>query len=412
MKIKLCVLFGGKSVEHEVSVISALQAVASLDAGKYDIIPVYITKNNEFYTSFECSCIEEYKNIPALLKKSTRCVLMNIDGKVKLMRFPFKKFGSNVISDIDVAFPIVHGTNVEDGTLQGYLKTLGLPFVGCDVTSSAVGMDKYVMKTVLKDNNVPVLDCLRFNASEFSEPERLIKMCAARIGYPVIVKPVNLGSSVGISVAHNDDELRTSLDDGFKFAPQVLCEKAITNLKEINCSVVGDVDFAEASECEQPAKHDEILSYADKYQSGGGSKKTGGAKTGGSKGGMASLARKIPADITPERREEIRSLAVKAFKCLGCNGVSRIDFMIDEDTDTVYLNEINTIPGSLSFYLWEPIGVPYTKLLDRMIELALKRKRVEDSIVFSFDTNILDVDRSFGGGSKGGKLGGKMGGKV
>lgn len=411
MKIKLCVLFGGKSVEHEVSVISALQAVASLDADKYDIIPVYITKNNEFYTSFECSCIEEYKNIPALLKKSTRCVLMNIEGKVKLMRYPFKKFGSNVISDIDVAFPIVHGTNVEDGTLQGYLKTLGLPFVGCDVTSSAVGMDKYVMKTVLKDNDVPVLDCLRFNASEFAEPDRLIKMCSERIGYPVIVKPVNLGSSVGISVAHNDDELRTSLDDGFKFAPQVLCERAITNLKEINCSVVGDVDFAEASECEQPAKHDEILSYADKYQSGGGSKKTGGAKTGGTKGGMASLARKIPADITPERREEIRSLAVKAFKVLGCNGVSRIDFMIDEDTDTVYLNEINTIPGSLSFYLWEPIGVPYKKLLDRMIELALKRKRVEDSIVFSFDTNILDVDRSFGGGSKGGKLG-KLGGKI
>lgn len=411
MKIKLCVLFGGKSVEHEVSVISALQAVASLDAEKYDIIPVYITKNNEFYTSFECSCIEEYKNIPALLKKSTRCVLMNIEGKVKLMRYPFKKFGSNVISEIDVAFPIVHGTNVEDGTLQGYLKTLGLPFVGCDVTSSAVGMDKYVMKTVLKDNDVPVLDCLRFNASEFSEPERLIRLCSERIGYPVIVKPVNLGSSVGISVAHNDDELRVSLDDGFKFAPQVLCERAITNLKEINCSVVGDVDFAEASECEQPAKHDEILSYADKYQSGGGSKKTGGAKTGGTKGGMASLARKIPADITPERREEIRSLAVKAFQVLGCNGVSRIDFMIDEDTDTVYLNEINTIPGSLSFYLWEPVGVPYKKLLDRMIELALKRKRAEDSIVFSFDTNILDVDRSFGGGSKGGKLSGKMGGK-
>ena len=175
MRIKLCVLFGGKSVEHEVSIISALQAVAALDQTKYDIIPVYITKNSEFYTSFECSCIEEYKNIPALLKKSTRCVLMNIDGRVKLMRFPFKKLGNNVISDIDVAFPIVHGTNVEDGTLQGYLKTLGVPFVGCDVTSSAVGMDKYVMKTVLKDNGVPVLDCLRFIASDFAEPEKIIE---------------------------------------------------------------------------------------------------------------------------------------------------------------------------------------------------------------------------------------------
>ena len=171
MKIKLCVLFGGKSVEHEVSVISALQAIASLDPEKYDVIPVYITKNSEFYTSFECSCIEEYKDIPALLKKSERCVLMNMESKVYLLRYPLHKFGDNVISEIDVAFPIVHGTNVEDGALQGYLKTLGLPFVGCDVTASAVGMDKYVMKTVLKDNDIPVLDCVRFPISDFADPD-------------------------------------------------------------------------------------------------------------------------------------------------------------------------------------------------------------------------------------------------
>ncbi|MBQ7638886.1 MAG: D-alanine--D-alanine ligase [Clostridia bacterium] len=403
MKIKLCVMFGGKSVEHEVSVISALQAIASLDQSKYEIIPVYITKNNEFYTSFECSCIEEYKNIPALLKKSERCMLMNMDGKVKLLRYPLKKVGSSVISEIDVAFPIVHGTNVEDGTLQGYLKTLGLPFVGCDVTASAVGMDKYVMKTVLKDNDIPVLDCVRFFISDFADPEKMIKRCEEKIGYPVIVKPVNLGSSVGISVAHNSDELKISLEDAFRFASVVLCERAITKLKEVNCSVLGDADKAYASECESPAKSDEILSYKDKYTSGGGGKK--GGKSGGSKG-MASLARKIPADIPFETREEIRDMAVRAFKALGCNGVSRIDFMIDQEIGKVYLNEINTIPGSLAFYLWEPIGVPYKELLDRMIELALKRKREEDSIVFSFETNILNIDRSFGGtkGSKGGKI--------
>lgn len=404
MKIRLCVLFGGKSVEHEVSVISALQAVASLDQQKYDIIPVYITKNNEFYTSFECSCIEEYKNIPALIKKSERCTLLNKDGKVYLMRTAGKG-KSAVISEIDVAFPIVHGTNVEDGTLQGYLKTLGLPFVGCDVTASAVGMDKYVMKTVLKDNGIPVLDCVRFYLSDFADPEAIIKKCEDRIGYPVIVKPVNLGSSVGISVAHNAAELRVSVEDAFKFATVILCEHAITKLKEVNCSVLGDIEHAEASECESPAKSDEILSYADKYTSGGGGKK--GGKSGGGKG-MASLARKIPADISDEKRTEIRDMAVRAFQVLGCNGVSRIDFMIDEETDTVYLNEINTIPGSLAFYLWEPLGVPYKELLDRMINLALKRKREEDSIVFSFETNILNIDRSFGGskGAKGGKISG------
>ena len=405
MKIKLCVLFGGKSVEHEVSVISALQAIASLDPDKYDVIPVYITKDNEFYTSFECSCIEEYEDIPALLKKSTRCVFLNADGKVRLLRYPFKRFGSSLISDIDVAFPIVHGTNVEDGTLQGYLKTLGLPFVGCDVTASALGMDKYAMKTVLKENGVPVLDCLRFFPADMNDVPAVIARCEARIGYPVIVKPVNLGSSVGISVAHNAAELMVSLEDAFKFATVILCERAITQLKEVNCSVLGDVDHAEASECESPAKSDEILSYENKYLQGGGSKGAKGGKTGGSKG-MASLARKIPADIPDETRTLIREMAVKAFQVLGCNGVSRIDFMIDGETNEVYLNEINTIPGSLAFYLWEPLGVHYNELLDRMIGLALKRKREEDSIVFSFETNLLNMDRSFGGakGSKTGKI--------
>jgi len=411
MKIQLAVLFGGKSVEHEVSVISALQAIANIDKNKYDIIPIYITKDNEFYTGYECSMIEEFKDIPALLKKSTRCVFMNEGNKVKLYRFPFRKFGNNVIAEVDIAFPIVHGTNVEDGTLQGYLKTLGLPFVGCDVTSSAIGMDKYVMKMVLKENGVPVLDCLRFYSNEFDDSAAVIAKCSEKIGYPAIIKPVNLGSSVGISVAHNDEELFESLSEAFRFSNTVLVERAITNLTEINCSVLGDMYEAEASECEQPMKTDEILSYEDKYLSSGGGKKTGGklgGKATGSKGsGMASLSRKIPADISPERREEIRTLAVKSFKALGCNGVSRIDFMIDEDADKVYLNEINTIPGSLAFYLWNAVGMSYTDELDKMINLALKRKREDDSIVFSFDTNLLSGNISFGG-AKGSKTGGKF----
>lgn len=415
MKIRVAVLFGGKSVEHEVSVISALQAIENLDKSKYDIIPVYITKNNEFYTGIECSMIEEYKDIPALLKKSIRCVFMNENNSVKLYRFPFKKFGKNIISEIDVAFPVVHGTNVEDGTLQGYLKTLGLPFVGCDVTSSALGMDKYSMKTVLKDNNIPVLDCLRFYSNVYEDnPQFVLDECCSRFEFPVIVKPANLGSSVGISIAHDRDELSVSLNDAFRYANTVLIEKAITNLTEINCAVLGDMYDAEASECEQPVRQGEMLDFKMKYEgpSGGKSGSKGGSKSSGTKGahGMASLSRIIPAPISDERRDEIRTLAVKAFKALGCSGVSRIDFMIDGDDDKVYLNEINTIPGSLAFYLWKPLGLTYTQQLDRMIDLAFKRKREEDSIVFSFDTNILDNAASHTGskGSKGGKSGGKF----
>lgn len=403
MKIKLAVIFGGKSVEHEISVISALQACEYINKDKYEVIPLYMTKSGEFYVGENIGNIECFKDINSLLKTSQRVILMQEGDKVNIVKYPMKKFGNNVVNSIDVAFPIVHGTNVEDGALQGYLQTLGLPFVGCDVLSSAVGMNKYVMKTVFKDNGIPVLDCECVNLNDYEDVEALMDRLEAKFGYPVIVKPINLGSSVGISKASNRNKLEEALSLAFTFASKVLVEHAIEELKEINCAVLGNDLEAEASECEEPLNADEILSYENKYM-GSGSK--GGAK-GGAKGsqGMASLARQIPANITPEVREEIRTMAVKAFKCLGCNGVARIDFMIDKSTGQVYLNEINTIPGSLSFYLWEPIGVKYTVLLDRMIQLALKRHREEEKITFSFDTNVL-AGISFKGtkGAKGSKM--------
>lgn len=395
MKINLAVLFGGKSVEHEVSVISAVQAMASINKEKYNIIPVYMTKSNEFWTGEKLMDINAFKDIPALLKECTECVFVRSEGKVQLIRQKMKKFGSNLISDIDVAFPIVHGTNVEDGALQGYLHTLDLPYVGCDVLASAIGMDKFVMKILLKDAGFPVLDCLRFSAFEIDRIEELADRVEAKFDYPVIVKPINLGSSVGISKASDRSGLLNSMEEAFQFSDRILVEPAVVQLKEINCSVVGDSEEAEASVCEEPvqASEDDILSFNQKY--------VGGGKSGGSKG-MATLKRKIPAEITPEQDEYIRKIAVDAFRYLGCNGVTRIDFMIDMATDKIYINEINTIPGSLAFYLWEPKGVKYTELLERMIQLALKRHRQAEKINYSFDTNILSMGGSFGskGGSK------------
>lgn len=401
MKIRVGVFFGGKSVEHEVSIISAIQAVNAFNRDKYDVIPVYITKNNEMYAGEDVGKIEEYRNIPALLKKSTRVVIVNEWDKTKLIRYPMKKFGDNTLGEIDVAFPVVHGTNVEDGALQGYFQTLNIPYVGCDVVSSAVGMDKYVMRTVFKDNGIPVLDCSVITAKDFSEnPDSVIAKIKEKIGFPAIVKPVNLGSSVGIKIGRDGEELREALDCAFGFSGRALVERAITSLREINCSVCGDIDSAEASECEEPFGSDEILSFEDKYTSGGGDSKIGGAKSSG----MASLKRKIPADISEELREEIRGLAVKAFKALGCCGVSRIDFMIDTEENKVYLNEINTIPGSLAFYLWEPLGIKYPQLLDKLVSLALKRDRELKNLNFTFKSNILAEAKL--GGSKGGKLNG------
>ncbi len=393
MKINLAVIFGGRSVEHEISVISAVQAMASMDKEKYNIIPVYMTKKSEFWTGEKLMDINNFKDIPALLKDCTECVFVRSEGKVQLIRQKIKKFGSNLISDVDIAFPIVHGTNVEDGALQGYLQTLDLPYVGCDVLASAVGMDKFVMKILLKDAGFPVLDCCRFAAYDLDKIDDMVAQVESKFGYPVIVKPINLGSSVGISKGKDRDSLIKSIEEAFEFADRILIEPCVTNLKEINCSVLGDSESAEASVCEEPvqASDDDILSYEQKYVGGG---------KGGSKG-MASLKRKIPADITAEQDESIRKTAVDAFRYLGCNGVTRIDFMIDMDTDKVYINEINTIPGSLAFYLWEPKGVKYRELLERMIQLALKRHRQSAKINYTFDTNILSMGGSFG--SKGSK---------
>lgn len=380
--IRMAVMFGGKSVEHEVSIISAIQAIMSLDKDKYEITPVYITKKNEMYVGEDIGKIEAYKNIKALVDKSQRVILINDGNSFKLVPYPVKAFGKKKEIEIDLAFPIVHGTNVEDGTLQGYLKTIGIPFVGCDVTASAVGMDKYVSKVVLKENGIPVLDARVYTTSDYSNIEALLDDVEAKVGYPAIVKPLNLGSSVGISVAADRVTLTKSIDDAFTYASKVIVEHAITKLREINCAVLGDENDAIASECEEPLHTKEILSYEDKYLSN--------SKSGGSKG-MASVSRIIPAELSPERREEVRNMAVESFKKLGCNGVARIDFMIDEETDKLYFNEINTIPGSLSFYLWDKVGIEYKELLDRMIQLAFKREREEESLTFSFDTNILSA---------------------
>lgn len=397
MKIKLGVFFGGKSVEHEVSIITAIQAIENINKEKYDIIPVYIAKNNKMYCGEFIGDIRQYKDINSLLNNSREVTLAQKGDKVVLLKCNKRFFEKSIYDYIDIAFPIVHGTNVEDGTIQGYLKMFNLPYVGCDVISSAVGMDKYVCKCLLKENNIPVLDCKCFTLKDFNDSvENIMEEVEKDIPYPVIVKPVNLGSSVGIEIAKNKEELQKSIENAFSYSKKILVEKVIVKLKEVNCSVVGDYEEAMASECEEPVKTDEILSYTDKYISGG--KKTGG-KMAGSKNSMNAGVLKLPAEITKEQKQTIQDLAIKTFKILGCSGVIRIDFMIDEDTNQIYVNEVNTIPGSLSFHLWRATNLNYTDLLDKLIDLSLKRNREDKQMTYSFDSNILSGYTS--GGLKG-----------
>jgi len=393
VKINVAVLFGGKSVEHEVSVISAVQAMGNLNADKYEVIPVYISKNNELWYGSGLRQIESYRDLPGLLKTCQRVSFNVRDGRTYLETNAQGLLARKSSWPVDVAFPIVHGTNVEDGALQGFLETVNLPYVGPDVVGSAVGMDKHVQKIVLAHAGVPVLDALRFSQLD-QRADAIVGQVEERLSYPVIVKPANLGSSVGISRADNAQELRDALELAFSFARYALVEPAVPNLREINCAVLGDADDAEASECEEPVMTDAILSYQDKYVSGG--------KTDATKAGMASLKRRIPADLTPEQRERIRQLAVSTFTALDLAGVTRVDFLMDGATGEVWVNEVNTIPGSLAFYLWEPVGVSYPALLDRLISLALKRQRAKEDLVYTFDTNIL-ANASFSG--KAGKTG-------
>ncbi|MBQ3058337.1 MAG: D-alanine--D-alanine ligase [Clostridia bacterium] len=397
MKTNVAVFYGCRSVEHEVSIISAVQAMRAIDRDKYAVTPVYVTKNGEMYTGDSLFTIEEYRNLPELLKKSKKVYFVREGDNVLMRDIEKKPFKKDIATVIDVAFPVVHGTNCEDGTIQGFFEYLNLPYVGCDIISSAVGMDKAVFKDVLKNAGLPTLDCITFRAREYvAEKESICKKIAKEVGFPLIVKPVNLGSSVGITKVNTENELDSAIMLAISFADKVLVEKAITSLREINCSVLGNADECEASVCEEPFMNDEILSYEDKYM--------GNSKNGGQSKGMASLGRKIPADLSEEKSNEIRALACKIFKAIGANGVVRIDFMIDTSTDTVYANEINTIPGSLAFYLWEATGVKYTELIDRMIDLAFRRQRGRENITYTIDTNILS-GVSFGTkGAKGAKM--------
>lgn len=394
MKTKVAVLFGGCSTEHEVSIISGLQAFYALDREKYEVLPLYIGKDNCLYTGAELEKADMYKKPHAeFLKAATRVLPVKTANGVELLKYPTPKFGKAVVGSFEVAIPVVHGTNVEDGTLMGLLEMLNVPYAACDVTASAVGMDKYVMKAVLREAGVPVLPAKLYRAKLYAlEPETVIADIEERFGYPVIVKPVNLGSSIGISKATDKKTLTAALDTATGFADRVLVERAVEHLREINCAVLGDADDAITSVCEEPIAAADILDFDQKY-------------IGGKSKGMATLKRRCPAELPDGMTEKVQALAMETFKALGCCGVSRVDFLNDTETGEVWVNEINTIPGSLAFYLWEAAGVPFAELLDRMLSLAFKRQRQRAALTFSYDVNLL-AGVSLGGakGAKGSKM--------
>lgn len=387
MKIKVGVIFGGSTVEHEISIISAVQAMGYMDQDKYEIIPIYIDKNKDWYTGKMLMDIEIYKDFNNLKRYAKRVVLVKKNGQFYLQTLGLWK--RNIV-ELDIAFPIVHGNNAEDGTLAGYLDTVGIPYVGSHVLGAAMGQDKVVMKQVMKACNLPIVDYTWFYDTEYTHFETEIKKEIKKIGYPVIVKPATLGSSVGIVFVKTEEEIDEAIREAIKYDNKVVVEKAITNLTEVNCSVLGNYEYQELSAIEEVMSTDEFLTYQDKYL-GSGAKK--GVKGAGAKG-MVATDRIIPARISEDLQKQVREISKETFKALNLSGLCRIDFLVDQKANKVYVNEPNTIPGSLSFYLWEPIGKKYPTLLDDMISIAIKDFKNRSKKVRSFDTNVLS---NFGG---------------
>lgn len=402
MKIKLLVLFGGRSVEHEVSIITAIQAINKIDQAKYDIVPVYIDKEGRWYTGKMLLDIEIYHDLDLLRRYAKEVVLYKRDDRFVLQNK--KGLFKTIVDYVDLAFPIMHGTNGEDGTLQGYLETVGIPYCESNVYASVLGQDKIFQKQVLKENNVNVVKYKWFFDNEYlNDPDKIVNIIN-KMKYPLIVKPATLGSSVGIGVAHNELELREYITDAIEYDNKVLVEEVVPNLREVNISVLGNSERQELSAIEEVGSSNEILTYEDKY--------VGGKKGKLPSKGMINTARKIPADLDDNLENSVKEQALKAFRALNMTGVVRIDFLIDSKENIVYVNEVNTIPGSLSFYLWDKKGKNYPELLDDIINLGIVNFKEKSRKTTSFKSNILEGFNGLKGakglkglkGMKGGKL--------
>lgn len=396
MKLKLGVIFGGNTVEHEISIITAIQAMENLDQEKYDIVPIYISKDKIWYTGKLLMDIGLYKNFDDLKGYAKKCVLYNKNGKYVLQSTGVFK---RTLTELDLVFPIVHGNNAEDGTLAGYLETIGIPYVGSRVLGSALGQDKVVQKQVLSEEKLPIVKYVWFYDNEYFLNRDEIIDNIEKIGYPVVVKPATLGSSIGIRVAKDKQELDGAINEAIKYDNKIIVEQVIKNLIEVNCAVLGNYEYQETSYIAEMKLKNEILTFNDKYiGNGSGGKKGNTIKNSSS---MDNSDFKIPASLDEKMTNEIYDLAKKTFRVLNLSGVVRVDFLIDSRENKVYINEPNIIPGSLAFYMFDKKTKNYTKLLDELITLAIKDYKKRSKKITSFDNNVLSTYNA--NGAKGSK---------
>jgi D-alanine-D-alanine ligase len=378
--LRVGVVFGGRSVEHDVSIVTAHQVMAVLGE-RHDVVPVYGTREGRWYSSPALNDLDVYRK--GRVAEAGEEVLLAFDGTG--LRAPGGRLKWPRTIPLDVVVPCIHGTYGEDGTLQGLLEMAGLPYVGSGVLASAVGMNKVEMKTVFAAAGLPVVPHEVVAAAELDAGEdAVLDRVEASIGYPAFVKPSRLGSSVGIGKAADRAALAGALDVARRYDDRVLVEKAMEGCIEVNCSVLGGPGLPpRASVCEQPLPWQEFLSFEDKYMRGGKSRAAKGAA------GMESAERRIPAPLPDELTKQVQDNALAAFAAVGASGVARIDSFVREESGDTWVMEINTVPGSFAFYLWEASGLSFANLMQSLIDSALAGHEAKSRLMFSFESGML-----------------------
>jgi len=387
MKKTIGVVFGGRSVEHDVSIITAHNPIIDslLATKKYEVVPIYIAKDGSWYSDPKMNDINYFRNDLDEKLKKLRPVSLLMKGGSLIMSCPDSSVLSMVVTPwatkikkIDVVFPAMHGTFGEDGSLMGLLRMAGVPFVGCDIFASSVAMDKILTKQVLRAEGLPTVRDVWFMKSDFEANKQKYLTEINKLRYPLFVKPVHLGSSIGMSKVKNEAELINGIEVAFHYDEKVLVEEGVQNLIEVTLPIMGNENPVTAH-VEKPLNKGEFFDYTEKYMKGG--KKTGGVN---------SEYSEIPANIGEELTEKVRELGKTVYKVLGCSGIARVDFLIDGETRQIYVNEVNTLPGSLYQHNWKKMGISNIELVERLIGYARERFEKQTATNFVFSSGILN----------------------
>lgn len=372
MKLKIGVIFGGKSLEHEMSNLTALQAMDNIDTDKYEVVPIYITKDLVWYSSGCLRCIDSFNNYNLIERYATKVNLINKEGRFILQTSGLIK---RELAELHLVIPMVHGNGMEDGTIQGYLNLVGIPYVSNNIYSSVICQDKVFTKQLLEQNNLPTVKYVWFFDNEYNKNKEELFKKIDKLSYPLIIKPATLGSSIGIITVKRKEELDTAINEVLKYDRKIVIEEKIESLVEYNISILKTNDKLYISAIEEIETKLEYRDYIDKcnlenYLNG-------------------NIIRNVPAKITETMQEEIIDYAKKTINFLNNTGLSRIDFLYDKEKKKLYIDEINSIPSGLSHHLWEEVNISYKELLNIMINDTIKNVNKDSEMITTMNMDIL-----------------------